>query len=200
MFYRHPKKTSGNTFLEQLKCSLSKIKSKSKHTFLCGDFSYGILKLLNTSNFLQPCPIEPTRIVSGNRPSLVDNIFINITNKNIYSGNLLDKLTDHLPDFVVIKNLNKKTSKQKIKMFILDKYLADRKDLVSFLLQQFGKINYKYNIYQDKVVEIIDKNTKLKLKPWIIPGVLSSIKIKNKICVRSRSKFWFGRYEYYKTA
>ena len=195
MFYRHPMKTSGNTFLEQLKCSLSKVKSKSKHTLLCGDFNYGILKLLNTSNILQPCAIEPTRIVPGNRPSLVDNTFINIINKNTYSGNLLDKLTDHLPDFVIIKNLNKKTSKQKIKMFILDKYLADLKDLVPFLLQQFGKINYTYIIYQDKVVEIIDKNTKFKLNK-------SSIKIKIKIygkLPRSRSKFWFGTYKYYKT-
>ena len=53
------------------------------------------------SNFLQPCITEPTRIVSSNRPSLVDNIFINIIDKNLYSGNLLDKLKDHLPNFVI---------------------------------------------------------------------------------------------------
>ena len=80
VFYRHPRKTSGNTFLEQLKCSLSKIKSRSKHIILCGDFNYDILKheynnfsaeFLNLmySNFLQPCITEPIRIVPGNQPN-----------------------------------------------------------------------------------------------------------------------------------
>ena len=35
VFHRHPKKTSGNTFLEQLKGSLSKIESRNKHIILC---------------------------------------------------------------------------------------------------------------------------------------------------------------------
>ena len=44
MFYRNPKKTSDNTFLEKPKSSPSKIKSRSKHIILCGDFNYDILK------------------------------------------------------------------------------------------------------------------------------------------------------------
>ena len=35
------------------------------------------------SNVLQPCTLEPTRIVDGNKPSLVGNIFTNAINKNI---------------------------------------------------------------------------------------------------------------------
>ena len=159
------------------------------------------------SNFPQPCSTEPTRVVQRNRPSLIYNIFINIIDKNLYSGNLLDKLTDHLPNFVIIENMNKKPSKQKMKMrgaahFTLDKYLADLKDLDSVLLQEFSNVNDIYNIYQDRLVEIIDKNlpfkvlskkeSKLKLKPWIAPGILKSIKTKNKIYrkfLRSRRKF-----------
>ena len=34
VFYRHSKKASDNTFLEQMKCSLSKIKSRSEHIIL----------------------------------------------------------------------------------------------------------------------------------------------------------------------
>ena len=131
------------------------------------------------SNFLQPCITEPKRIVSGNRPSLVDNIFINIIDKNLHNGNLLDKLTDHLPNFVIIENTNKKIRKQKIKVrdmthFTLNKYLADLKDLDFVLLQDFSNVNM-FNIYQDKLVEIIDKTapfkvlskkeSQLKLKP-----------------------------------
>ena len=65
------------------------------------------------SDFLQPCIIEPTRIVPGNRPSLVINIFMNIIDKNLYSGNLLGKLTDHLPNLVIIENMNKKPVNKK---------------------------------------------------------------------------------------
>ena len=44
IFYRHPKKTSDNTFLEQPKSSLSTIKSRSKLIIIFGDFIYDILK------------------------------------------------------------------------------------------------------------------------------------------------------------
>lgn len=60
------------------------------------------------SNLLQPCITEPTRIVSRNKPSLVDNIFIKIAGKNIYRGNILDKKMDHLPKFITIENLTSK--------------------------------------------------------------------------------------------
>ena len=164
VFYRHPKKASDNTFLEQLKCSLSKIKIRSKYIIFCGDFNYHILKYeynnfsarflnLMYSNFLQPCITEPTQIVPGNRPSLVDNTFINNIDKNLHSGNLLDKLTDHLPNFVIIENMNKKTSKQKIKVrdmihFTLDENLAYLKDLDSVLLQDFSNVNDMFKSYQ----------------------------------------------------
>ena len=59
------------------------------------------------------CIADSTRIVPGNRPSLVDNIFINIIDKNLHSGNSFDKLTDHLPNFVIIENMNKKPVNKK---------------------------------------------------------------------------------------
>ena len=51
------------------------------------------------SNFLQPCILEPTRIVANNRPSIISNIFINTIDKNIDSGNIIDKVSDHMPNF-----------------------------------------------------------------------------------------------------
>ena len=54
-------------------------------------------EFINTmlSSILQPCITKPMRIVSYSMPSLVDNIFVNIYDKTILSGNLLDKITDH---------------------------------------------------------------------------------------------------------
>ena len=57
------------------------------------------------SNFFQPCILEPTRITSNNRPSLLDNIFINTHDKEVYSGNIIDKISDHIPNFAIINNI-----------------------------------------------------------------------------------------------
>ena len=67
--------------------------------WICGDFNYDLLKhefnshineFINimSSSFLQPCITKPTRIVSYNRPPLVSNIFVNVYDKTIFSGNL----------------------------------------------------------------------------------------------------------------
>ena len=50
------------------------------------------------------------------------------------SGDLVKKISDHLTNFIIIKNVNKKTSKQKNKesdlhSFNKDKYLEDLKEL-----------------------------------------------------------------------
>ena len=63
------------------------------------------------SNFFQPCITEPTRIVSKNKLSLIDNIFIHNYSKQLYAGNLVDKILDHLPNFLIIQKLKEETLK-----------------------------------------------------------------------------------------
>ena len=50
-------------------------------------------------NFLQPSILEPTRIVANNRPSFVDNIFINNLGKEVSNGNLVNKIRYHVKFF-----------------------------------------------------------------------------------------------------
>ena len=59
------------------------------------------------SNFLQPYIIYPTRIVQNAKPSLIDNIFANCIDKEILSGNLIQNITDHLPNFILLPNYQK---------------------------------------------------------------------------------------------
>ena len=68
------------------------------------------------SNFIQPCILEPTGITLNNRPSLVDNIFIKTHNKEVYSGNIIDTISDHMPNYAIIKNIFHKKRNQKIMM------------------------------------------------------------------------------------
>ena len=101
-YYRYPKKNSNNVFLKKMKENLHKIGNNNKITIEAGDFNFDLLKydynnLTNDflsimySNFFQSCIPEPTRITSDNRPSLPDNIFINTYDKEVYSGNIIDK-------------------------------------------------------------------------------------------------------------
>lgn len=47
------------------------------------------------------------------KPSLTDNR--NIFNRKMISGDLFDKISEHLPNFVVIKDINNKQTKRKLK-------------------------------------------------------------------------------------
>ena len=40
------------------------------------------------------------------KPSLVENIFFNFNDVHCKSGNLLEKITDHLPNFLIIEKLS----------------------------------------------------------------------------------------------
>ena len=100
---------------------------ENKKVFLAGDFNFDLLKHQsndNVGNFLQmmldnsyqPCITEPTRIVNKSNPSLIDNIFSNSIEACI-SGNLFEKITDHMPTFVV-ENIKSKTNEtQKYEKF-----------------------------------------------------------------------------------
>ena len=50
-------------------------------------------------NLLQPCIIQPTRVNNYQKPTLVDNIFVNTIDVPI-SGNLIGRISDHFPNFV----------------------------------------------------------------------------------------------------
>ena len=103
-----------------MKENLHKLGNNNKITIVAGDFNFDLLKydynnLTNDflsimySNFFQPCILEPTRITSNNRPSLLDNIFINTHDKEVYSGNIIDKISDHIPNFASINIFHNKT-------------------------------------------------------------------------------------------
>ena len=55
-------------------------------------------------------------MIAGQRPSIVDNIFTNIFEKSLNSGNLDDKITDHLPNFSFIVDFIDQQKNKKIKI------------------------------------------------------------------------------------
>ena len=57
-----------------------------------------------TSNSFIPLILQPTRITSHSN-TLIDNIFSNVIDPDIISGNLTATISDHLPQFAIIPNM-----------------------------------------------------------------------------------------------
>ena len=91
-------------------------KLTNKQVIIMGDFSINLphydeyaptnecINNLFSYNFL-PCINHITRI-SENSSTIIENIFINLFNANVISGNILFQISDQLPQFLIMKNGN----------------------------------------------------------------------------------------------
>ena len=131
-----------------------------------------------------------TRMIAGQRPNLVDNIFTNIFEKSLNSGILTDKITDHLPNFLFILDFidqqkNKQITIRNMKAFNEETYLEDLDSLKSLNYIDFANVNELYNEFHSKLIAVIDKNapyktlskqeSKTKQKPSITKSIIKSI-------------------------
>ena len=103
-----------------LTSTLNKATSENKVVFLLGDFNVDLLAadteenvsdyfyLLTSYSFL-PHIIFPTR-VTVSTSKVIDNIFLNSTNWNTTSGNLISSISDHFPQFLILNNPNQRKS------------------------------------------------------------------------------------------
>lgn len=94
---------------------MHKLAKENKNIFILGDFKINLLNCVNhpapenflnmmNSNLLLPCILQPSR-VTDRSATLIDNIFANTFNFNALSGNLVTKMSDHFPQFLIIRDL-----------------------------------------------------------------------------------------------
>ena len=118
--YRHPRK-SDTQFQMYLNETFNKIRNKNKLMTIVGDFNYNLLNhetdtqvndfiQIMLSNFCQPHFIQLTRIVDNAKPSLVDNIFFNSVKYETKSGNIMSKISDHMPNFIILEKCDIRTT------------------------------------------------------------------------------------------
>ncbi len=120
-----------------------------------------------------------------------------------------------MPNFVI---LDKVISKSKpIPQFKRDFTKFNESDFVSefdsaeLLPHNTTDLDGKFQHFQNSVLKSINKHAplkklsnrqaKLRKKPWITSGILKSISMKNKLYKRflkSKDKFWYQRYKYYR--
>ena len=107
--YRHPKHKD-TEFSRYLKQTLRTLSKGNKKVILTRDLNINLLnfdknKEVNeflevlTSSYFNSQILGPTRFVEQNKLSPADNIFVNFSDMHCTSGNILEKITDHLPFF-----------------------------------------------------------------------------------------------------
>ena len=203
--YRHPLKQNDKKCIEILSSTLSKIQRENKNVLIAGDFNYDLLKFdsnpiisdflqMMLDNSYQPCITEPTRIVKGNKPSLVDNIFSNSLETCI-SGNLFEKISDHLPSFAIIKTVKSKPKPKCIKRRNMKNFNTGnfQADLLLVLRELYNSNNAEtaFLFFHKKFLAIVNKHApfqiltrkqfELERKPWITKGILTSTRVKAKL-------------------
>ena len=91
---------------------LENISKEQKSILLLRDFNVNLLnynennqtnEVLDSNSFI-PLILPPTRITSHSN-TLTDNIFSNVIDPDIISGNLTATISDHLPQFAIIPNM-----------------------------------------------------------------------------------------------
>ena len=208
--YRHPSMEIDDfnqNFFEQI---IKELIHDNKITYLLGDFNIDLLKLetddninsfynILTSNLFVPHITLPTRITSHSK-TLIDNIFSNDPDfSQGVSGNFTFSISDHLPQFLLMPKLDNHLPKmhniKKRNMKNIDKenLVADilNIDWHEVLSAELMDTNHSFDRFDKKVSEIVDryvplkkvnkKELRLQTKPWITPGIIKSIKRRDKL-------------------
>ena len=187
--------------------TIDKIIKENKYCIIMGDFNLDLLKydshppteeILNNlgSYFYNPHILRPTRI-THHSATLIDNIFFNSIVHHTIIGNLIDGLSDHLPNFLVINKFS--TLPKNVHIFRRDFSKFNEVNFLSDIqsikwdkeLEGRSDVNKLFEIFYNRLSEIVDKHVPLNKisrrlmkqlsKPWITPGIRKSIKIKNKL-------------------
>ena len=114
--YRHPHYNNIDDYTPYMRNNFNKLNKENKEVYIAGDFNIDLLKydtnikykdfynFMTASGFL-PQITQPTRITETTM-TIIDNIYTNTFTDNIYSGNLLLEIADHLAQFVCTDNKN----------------------------------------------------------------------------------------------
>lgn len=177
--YRHPR-NSDTEYKKYLKDVFKKIKKENKNILLTGDFNYNLLKhetkkdvydFINfmSSNLMQAHILGPSRARAGCKPSLVDNIFINNLDIECTSGNLYHKISDHMPNFIIMENIeylrkvDNKIIIRDMSEFNENNFLEDIDTYkIKKEISKSNDVSDYYNIFHGHFLNAIDKNAPVK--------------------------------------
>ena len=159
---------------------------------------FDILILYSLYNSFVPLILQPTRVTSHFN-TLIDNIFSNIIDPHIISGNLAVTISEHLPQFAIIPNIFGNTRSNKGNIYEGDCSKFDRENLIldhfsteweDLLKTDELNVDNSIQTYLERINNLLDTYAPLKRidkyklrfnsKPWITLHLQKSISVKNK--------------------
>ena len=201
--YRHP-----NSTIDKLTSHFVNILSKTmnKQVFIMGDFNINLLNYDShapTSDFINnffnnhflPSINHPTRI-SDNSSTIIDNIFTNMIDSQIICGNILTQISDHFPQFLILRNSNisythSDTFKYDYSAFNETNFIRDFDDIDKTYINEVSDANANYDKFLNDVTTLVSnhvpikkfskREVKFKTKPWINPGIQKMMKIRDQM-------------------
>ena len=207
--YRHPRQNS-SSFLEYMDSTLCKLAKENKELYICGDFNIDLINtdsdksssdffnLLNCNGLL-PLIFHPSRVVDGNVPSLIDNIFSNNIGNEILAGNIYFTLSEHFSQFASINRgkidikkivmfgrdtsrFNEESYRQDVANHVWTENSDDANiiavDLISGLDEKTSKAA--------PVKRLNPKEIKCRLNPWITTEIRKLIGIRDRLFARKK--------------
>ena len=195
-----------NEFMTDL---LNKIQKENKKSIITGDFNMNLIKYTKSTGINQflehffsygylPQITLPTR-VSTKSATLIDNIFINESECKCVSGNITTSISDHLPQFIILKKFKDTSQVQNeitinrrdFKNFNIDSFKKDIEVIEWSLATENTDTDLGFETFLrlfDKVLDrhapfkqLTVKERKEKLKPWVTNGIKSSMKVRDKL-------------------
>ena len=197
--YRPPN-VSVTYFMDTFVAYLNKIKNKK--VFICGDYNIDLSNSesdYDTGKFLDlmlsygqyPLIKLPTRY-QGNSCTVIDNIFTNITEREVASNIVIDDITDHLPVMCVYNdNIGRETRSNVVKKrMVTEKNMNCLVDTLSAVnwndLYDVNDANSAYKMFSKKLISCFNKccpvaEIKVKRntnKPWLTKGLINACRKK----------------------
>ena len=164
-------------FLENL---LNKIQTEKQFSVLAGDFNLNLIKYSKTTGINQflgivlshnfmPQITLPTR-VTGRPATPIDNILINSNENKCTSGNITTSVSDHLPQFLIIKNFKGQTYKTKnpeatirdYKKFTSESFQSDIKKTDWSLATENSDVDLGFETFSKLFSRTLDKSAPYK--------------------------------------
>lgn len=209
--YRPPRPTieNMNTFTNELQILFDRF-IRSKNMLLTGDFNLDLLKFKDinfindftefiiSSSFIPKITL-PTRL-THKRGTLIDNVFLKVSSgfSKTTSGILFNKISDHLPYFVILDYLNLKTNKDTKHVFVtknsasaVENFQSEFADMVKDYSLVNDDPEKSYSDFQNVINKLINKHFpskrvrfnkyKHRKSKWITAGIMKCIKHRDKL-------------------
>lgn len=226
VIYRHPTLGVDRFTDDHMRPLITKLSKESKKQItIAGDFNVNLLNLshshssdffdLLTSNHLLPTISLPTKINTSGKNTLIDNIFTNVFNPDIISGNISLNISDgHLPSFLIIPNPNQnhlpkhhnffkhdsRNFNVKSEDFPIHKFLMAQDldlDWDNILKIENLDPNFSFENFYSTISPVISKflplkkvsnhEHKRKFKPWVSYGIRQCMKRRDKLYTQLRN-------------